>query len=301
MQLDAGNFPVPDGFTGVTIDGVSVTNQGPVLVFEDVDLNPGDAVVFTFQTAATIGLDVGTYTNQAYAIDDKWQADDQLVSSTVAQGSVTVQPSAIFDCATIIGQVFRDEDGNGYQSLSERGIPAARISTLVAGTTLVITTDQHGLFHLPCSVIPNQDRGTNVVLKLDPETLPSGYRITTENPRAIRVTRGKTSKANFGASLDRVVRLDLNHCAFVGTSANLNRQAKVGLSGLIGKLKEGRSTLRIAYRAHGEPQAALEARTKKLKHMVAELWRQVDGGYPLDIEIETIRTVGLPLTTCPAY
>ena len=53
-------------------------------------------------------------------------------------------------------------------------------------------------------------RGSNFIMKLDEQSLPSGYRVTTENPRVIRMTRGKLAKLNFGATIHRVVRLDLN-------------------------------------------------------------------------------------------
>ena len=299
--LDNGAYPVPDGLGAVTIDGVTVSNQGPVLQFNNLDLNPGDAVTLSFQTDTTIALDVGTYVNQAYAIDSRGVGQGQLVSSAVAEAAILVQPSSVFDCATIIGQVFRDRDGDGYQELPDGGIPAVRLSALVSGTTLEIRTDEHGRFHVPCAAIPDQDIGTNVLLKLDTETLPAGYRLTTENPRVTRATRGKVSKANFGASLDRIVTLDLNHCAFIGSSSRLNKQARAGLWALIGKLKEGRSTLRISYRAHSEPSGAIDARMRKLDYLVAQLWDRVDGGYPLNIEVETIRIVGMPAKSCHPY
>ena len=51
-------------------------------------------------------------------------------------------------------------------------------------------------------------------MKLDDRTLPSGYRLTTENPRMIRMTRGKIGKLNFGVAIHRVVRLDITRDAF---------------------------------------------------------------------------------------
>ena len=69
---------------------------------------------------------------------------------------------------------------------------------------LLVTTDAEGRFHVPCPDIPNADRGSNFVMKLDDRTLPSGYRLTTENPRDVRITRGKLVKLNFGATIHRV-------------------------------------------------------------------------------------------------
>jgi hypothetical protein len=94
----------------------------------------------------------------------------------------------------------------------EPGIPAVRLAG-VDGT--IITTDEFGRFHVPCAMLPD-DRGSNFILKLDTRSLPTGYRMTTENPRVVRLTPGKMTEMNFGATLTRVVRVDLNARAFVG-------------------------------------------------------------------------------------
>lgn len=163
-----------------------------------------------------------------------------------------------------------------------------------------ITTDKQGRFHLPCSVIPNQDRGTNVVLKLDPRTLPAGYRLTTENPRVIRVTRGKMTEANFGVTSQRVVTLNLNSCAFAGNSDRLTRHSQTGVQALIAKLKEGRSILRVSYRAHDETDAAIARRRASLQRQVKGLWRRAGGPYPVEMEFEIVRVLGTPSPGCRA-
>ena len=71
--------------------------------------------------------------------------------------------------------------------------------------------------------------GSNFILKLDPRTLPTGYSLTTENPRVVRLTRGKLTKLNFGASIGREVRIELSGAAFV---AGTNRPPKALLDGL---------------------------------------------------------------------
>jgi hypothetical protein len=40
---------------------------------------------------------------------------------------------------------------------------------------------------------------------------------------------------------------------------------------------------------------------RKLDYLVAQLWDRVDGGYPLNIEVETIRIVGMPAKGCHPY
>ncbi|HEY4317046.1 MAG TPA: SdrD B-like domain-containing protein, partial [Herbaspirillum sp.] len=153
------------------------------------------------------GVGDGKYVNQGFAIS----FPTGFMLSNLATATVNVVPDPTFDCPDVIGKVFDDQNANGYQDQGEPGIPAVRIAT---ARGLLVMTDAEGRFHVPCPEIPNEDRGSNFVMKLDPRTLPSGYRITTENPRDIRLTRGKVSKLNFGATIHRVVRLELGDSAF---------------------------------------------------------------------------------------
>ena len=80
----------------------------------------------------------------------------------------------------MIGKVFDDRNLNGRQDTGEKGLAGVRVVT-VRG--LIATTDEHGRFHITCAAVPDEDRGSNVILKLDERSLPTGYRLTTENPR----------------------------------------------------------------------------------------------------------------------
>ena len=50
------------------------------------------------------------------------------------------------------------------------------------------------------AAVPDARIGSNFVLKLDPRTLPLGWDVTTDNPRSIRLTRGKFGELNFGVA-----------------------------------------------------------------------------------------------------
>ena len=82
---------------------------------------------------------------------------------------------------------------------------------------LLATTDQFGRFHITCAITPHEGRGTNFVLKLDDRTLPSGFRASTQNLQVQRATRGKALEFNFGASIHRVIGLDLADPVFETT------------------------------------------------------------------------------------
>jgi hypothetical protein len=64
----------------------------------------------------------------------------------------------------------------------------------------MITTDGQGRYHVACAAVPDARIGSNFVLKVDPATLPLGWEPTSENPRSIRLTRGRFGELNFGVA-----------------------------------------------------------------------------------------------------
>lgn len=85
--------------------------------------------------------------------------------------------------------------------------------------------------------------GSNFIMKLDERTLPIGYRVTSENPRVIRLTAGRTSTLDFGAARVRQVRLDLQDAAFLSGSLELRTEWAQGIDQLITLLAAEESTL----------------------------------------------------------
>ncbi|MCK4867040.1 MAG: hypothetical protein KAT39_03240, partial [Alphaproteobacteria bacterium] len=95
---------------------------------------------------------------------------------------------------------------NGYRDEGEPGVPGVRIAT---ARGLLITTDAFGRYHIACATVPNEERGSNFILKVDERTLPAGYHATSENPRVVRLTRGKAVRANFGVAPGRDGRVSV--------------------------------------------------------------------------------------------
>jgi hypothetical protein len=205
---------------------------------------------------------------------------------------VRVVHDPTFDCAGIIGRVFDDKNANGYADEGEPGIAGARVATAQG---LLTTTDEHGRFHITCAEIPNPDRGSNFILKLDERTLPSGYRMTTENPRVQRLTRGKVAKFNFGASVHRVVRLDLADAAFEPDTTEIRGHWEYVIDDLFEQLRKGPSVLRMAYVGDVESEALAERRLKAVKKRIKQRWEELSCCYNLEIETETYWRRGQPL------
>jgi hypothetical protein len=209
----------------------------------------------------------------------------------VASATVRVVADPIFDCTDIIGKVFDDTNVNGYQDKGEKGLSGVRV---VSARGLIATTDKYGRYHLTCAVVPNETRGSNFILKLDDRSLPSGYRVTTENPLVKRATRGKMIKFNFGAALHRVVRLDISDAVFEPKTSVMRLQWIPRIELLLGELKKSPSILRLSYLADVEDPALAQRRLASVKREVAGLWKRANCCYALTIETETYWRTGAP-------
>lgn len=272
----------PSGLTYVRgsamLDGSSVTPkaEGRKLTFENVTLPAGGEVSIDLELGVTSAAKPGEYVNQSW-VEDLSGA----TLSRIAAATVEVMVEAFFDCGDIIGKVFDDRNRNGYQDAGEPGLPGVRIATVKG---LLLTADDHGRFHVACADLPDQRIGTNYIMKLDPRSLPSGYRLTTENPRVVRLTAGKASEFMFGASIGRVVRLDLSDAAFVPGTHHLMTEWRGHVSQLIDLLDHEPSVLRLVYAEGGEGRRLAKRRINALRRLVANEWRDVGRRYQLDIE-----------------
>lgn len=244
-------------------------------------LAPQERTSITLVLAVGAGVGEGEYVNQAFAVDRAGS-----VLSNVATAAVRIVPDATFDCPDILGKVFDDANANGYQDEGEAGLPGIRLAT---PRGLLVMTDAHGRYHVPCAELPNPDRGSNFVMKLDDRMLPSGYRLTTANPGDVRVTRGKVAKLNFGAAIHRVVRVELSDAAFEAGADSLLAQWKQQIDTMMEQLKKKPSVLRIAYARGQDGDAVAARRVAALRDELAARWRALGDAYPLAIEVEVQR------------
>jgi uncharacterized repeat protein (TIGR01451 family) len=240
---------------------------------------PRERKTFRLMLVVGAGVSEGEYVNQAWAINSLIN----VPISNVATATVRVVPDPVFDCSEIIGKVFDDRNANGYQDQGEPGIARVRIATV---TGVVVTTDSEGRFHIACAAIPDEYRGSNFVMKLDERSLPSGYRLTTENPRDVRVTRGKMTKLNFGATIHRVIRVEVNDSAFESGSIELKAEWRARIAQLPQALEDKTSVVRVAYVRHGEDRRLAVRRKAALVKEIKAQWEGLHHKYPLQVEAE---------------
>lgn len=114
--------------------------------------------------------------------------------------------------------------------------------------------------------------------------MPSGYRLTTENPRVIRVTPGKLAKLNFGVSLSNIVDVDIDARAFVAVKVDIVAGFDRALDNLLGQIQSTPSMIRVSYvLASGEDVKVAQQRVRHLERILRRKWRGV-GRYKLVIE-----------------
>jgi uncharacterized repeat protein (TIGR01451 family) len=270
-----------------SIDGkrLDPTVNGRELTWTRLSFAAGEIKTFTLVLTVGAGGGGGDFVNQAMAYNSLTHA----LISNVASATVRIVGDPTFDCPDVIGKVFDDTNANGVPDPGEKGIAGVR---LVTAQGLLVTTDAQGRYHIACPVIPNADMGSNFVVKVDERTLPSGYRLTTDNPETVRLTAGKVSKLNFGATIDRVVRIEVNDAAYDGNA--LRPQVAERLEGLVGSLDAQASIVRLAYAATTESDAQVSDRMRVLKSAVEAFCKAKACRYPLRIEEDIVRTGRAP-------
>jgi hypothetical protein len=235
--------------------------------------------------AVGAGVTEGEYVNRAQVV----QGTTGDAMSGEATATVRIVPDPTFDCTDVFGKVFNDANRNGLQDDGEDGLAGVRV---VTARGLQVTTDQYGRYHITCAVTPNEDRGSNFVLKLDDRTLPSGFRMSTDQVQIKRATRGKALRFNFGASIHRVVAIDLSDAAFEPGATDIRVQWRPRIDMLLEELRKAPSVLRLSYVADTENEALVERRVEAVKRQLTEAWDAANDRYRLTIESDIFWRLG---------
>ncbi|MEZ5707764.1 MAG: putative Ig domain-containing protein [Blastomonas sp.] len=253
------------------------------LRWEDQFLRGNGTSVYSIIAVIGAGVTEGDRINTALARNGNTNAE----ISNRGQAVVSIVPSAIFDCAEIIGKVYDDFNGDGNQDEGEPGIPGARVATV---NGQLITTDEFGRYHITCAAVPNAQIGSNFVLKLDERSIPAGYAPTTDNPQSIRLTRGKIVELNFGIQKHRVITVKLDANAFVPGAPALKAEHARSLRNLA-SLEEQRLVIQVTYsHGNGESEAMVRSRLASVREQLMATFRteEWDGPEPT-IETNMVR------------
>ena len=178
-EIQKGEFELADQIEGHFRTGNTVdTNK---VVFRIELTKPEIGETFTIRTAEGMVLQV-----------DKEQMSDQKSHSDYSK-KLTSQ-------AFKVVREIKEEDGHYFFELAvtnigvqEEGVPGVR---LVITSGSVIYTDQYGRYHVPSEIIKN-NTGSNYVIELDPQSLPEGMRVISENPKAKLISMYGLNEINF--------------------------------------------------------------------------------------------------------
>ncbi|MEH6345654.1 MAG: hypothetical protein V7785_11250 [Bermanella sp.] len=190
---------IPPGFKyykgSAHLDGVAVPPSGigeGILTFDMQSIDPGTSniKILRYQLVVGTGVNLGKYGNTAVAAAPGGNMNAAL--SAPAKASVNVVPDALFDLSTILGKVFHDRNGDGFQQPGEEPIPHAKV---VSASGKIITTDRNGQYH-----IGGVKEGRHAI-RIDERSLPYGTLLTTRKVNVANVSRGIPAKANFGVQL----------------------------------------------------------------------------------------------------
>jgi uncharacterized repeat protein (TIGR01451 family) len=284
----------PPGFTYIKgsaqLDGVPTepTVTGLVLNWNNLTIATSQVRTLKLLLAVGAGVTQGEYVNRAQAVNGV----SGSAMSGEATATVQVAPDPTFDCTDVFGKVFNDVNRNGVQDEGEPGLAGVHV---VTAQGLVAKTDQYGRYHITCAIVPDGNRGSNFVLKLDDRTLPSGFRMSTDPVQIQRATSGKALRINFGASIYRVVSIDLTDDAFEPGKTDIRAQWRPRTSLLLDELHKAPSVLRVSYIADTEDAALVERRMQAFKRQLTDAWDAGKGNYVLSIEPEVFWRRGAPL------
>ncbi len=303
------------------LDGVdfNVDVSGLRVTWPNVSIPANGSVTATLDARVLNGAPAGEHVNKAWVYNGR---TGDLIAG-VAEASVRILPEFVFDCSDVIGVVFDDHNANGYKDgvaedpqamhengitdqsyyggklgklgpvlpEAERGIPGVR---LVSPDGTIVTTDENGLYSVPCAALP-AGHGSNFILKLDERSLPSGYRPTTENPRVVRLTPGMMAEVNFGASIGKVVRVDLIEAAFVAGETGqgaLSPELEQGIRTLVAKFADEPVIVRLAWHVAASADASAvkhgRARMQLVETRLRQEWAAA-GHVPLRVETTIVR------------
>ena len=279
-------FRYVEGSSRLNGEDVDTTVTGNEIVWSNLLITTAGTHRIELLLAVGGGVSEGEFVNRAFVTHEV----TGNVLSSEATATVRLVPDPDFDCTDVMGKVFDDVNRNGFQDAGEIGIPGVR---LVTANGLSVTTDGYGRYHITCATVPNEARGSNFVMKLDDRTLPAGFRAAGESVKIARATRGKALRFNFGASIHRVIGLDISDPIFVPGSIELRPQWQPRIGLLLEELQTAPAILRLSYLADVEAPALVDDRVAEIERLIVEGWEE-SAGYELEIETEVFWRLGKP-------
>ncbi|MCL7714880.1 OmpA family protein, partial [Stenotrophomonas mori] len=176
----------------------------------------------------------------------------------------------------------------GNAGIDERGIPGVRIASVEG---LLVETDQFGRYHLAGVSGGAWERGRNLLLKVDPSTLPADARFTTDNPLLRRITPGVPVRFDWGVSVPEQVigsgservELQMGEVLFAPGSAQIRPRHAAVVDAMAARVREYRGG-DVVIQANAEHEALAFERADALRTaLLAQLDADVAAGLTVGV------------------
>ncbi len=264
----------------------NVVSGARPIVFDGVDVQQGQTIRIQYLLRAGAALAFGEYTNYAQAF--RLGRPISNIASFTVYSETGADP--LLEQTRILGKVFDDQNGNGWQDPGERGVPGVRIAGVEG---LVSVTDAYGRYHQEGIVLPNQERGMNYVLKLDKSTLPPGATITTENPLLRRITAAIPARFDFGVKLPATPSVaassedvDLGEINFTPGSTEIRPEYQGVLDRIANDVKAHQAGEVFIDSANGNSPLAFERAGKVRDQIVARLSEPERANFTITVRLQ---------------
>ncbi|MDH3588162.1 MAG: OmpA family protein, partial [Gammaproteobacteria bacterium] len=251
--IPAGFSFVPGSARLQPATGVSASGQRPVL-FSGIDVAAGGSTQLSYMLRVGAGVVQGDYTNTVTPLIGGVPVGNS------ATATVTVITDPDFEQTSVVGMVFNDANGDGWQDDGEYGIPGVRLATVEG---LIIETDAFGRYHIAGLDGGRHDRGRNFIIKVDTGSLPDGVEFTTENPRVQRITEGLLNRFDFGVRMPagaagccEQIDVKIGEIFFNEGSADVRPEFLPLVQQLADRLRESAGG-RLYIEGHAEPSEAV--------------------------------------------
>ena len=176
--------------------------------------------------------------------------------------------------------------------VNERGLPGVRVASVEG---LLMTTDQYGRYHLEGVEAGSWEQGRQLVLKVDPATLPSGAAFTTDNPLLRRVTPGLPVRFDFGVQMPngqlRGQRLDaavLGSMLFAPGSAQIAEHYQTVFAQLVKRLEQMGGGDLVIHADGEQPSLALARATAVQQALMGQLADDLAMRFSVRVETQIV-------------
>ena len=158
---------------------------------------------------------------------------------------------------------------------------------LVTARGLAATTDAHGRFHITCAITPPRVAAATSCSSSTTARCRAATVCRREQALVQRATRGKALKFNFGASIHRVVGLDIADAVFEpGTTEMRDPVAAAAADCCSRSCRRHRRCCGCPTWPTSRMRSWSSGACRRSKQQITESWKALDCGYQLTIEPE---------------